>query len=112
MGDVVFDWAESCDFFDGVGAGSAKLESGDPSVWGGAVSSGGVSGGVVEVSAAGGRASLLHLDVSACVVDARDWQHVVSLHFWGQCGGLAGTFQVSGFLSVDRIDSDDDAGRD
>ena len=45
------------------------------------------------------------------------WMHVIGnmwflLYFWRQCGGLAGTFQVSGVLSADGIDCDDDAGRD
>ncbi len=52
-------------FFFEFDARSAEPGAADSAVWRGAVASGGVSRGVAQISAAGDRASLLHVDVSA-----------------------------------------------
>ena len=93
-------------------AGPTKPAHAGTHLWRGAVASVGIFGGVSEIHAAGGRASLLHLDVPARFVDARDRQYVVSLYFRRQRRRLSGTFQIPGLLHFDRIDCDDHPGID
>src|SRR5882762_1851003 len=76
------DWAESADLFLRVVARSPQSQSlGRPARH----RSGAFDGflvGIAKLLSASQRASLLHVHVPAWLMDARDRQHVVLIHFW------------------------------
>src|ERR1039458_3959692 len=65
------------------GDGSAGRRAGCAAIWRSAGTSGGVSGGLAAVFAGTGGASVFHVDVFACRLDARAGKHVVPVYLRG-----------------------------
>src|SRR5207245_11224663 len=101
--------AESADIPLRVSAGSGEWTGLDLPVWTDSLSRDLPFGGIGTVSAGCGSDSLLDLDVSTRIVDARDRQHVVPVDFWRQYRRSSRTLQLSVVLPGLRSGGRDDA---